>query len=73
MEFRYFFYSIGRKKTLYICLMLLLGSSVAICYVPEYYSFVVLQFVIGTTTLGSWMAAFVTGNIGGVNGMISAF
>lgn len=53
--------TIGRKKTLYICLLLLLASSIAITYAPEYYSFVVLQFVMGTSCLGTWMAAFVTG------------
>ena len=56
-----FLVSLGRKKTLYICLMLLTASTVAIIFSPEYYSFVVLQFIIGGTCLGSWMSAFVAG------------
>ena len=51
----------GRKKTLYFCLMLLMAASFAITFTPEYYSFVVLQFIIGAGCLGTWMAAFVAG------------
>ena len=54
-------YRAGRKKTLYFCLMLLMAASFAITFTPEYYSFVVLQFIIGAGCLGTWMAAFVAG------------
>ena len=41
--------------------MLLMAASFAITFTPEYYSFVVLQFIIGAGCLGTWMAAFVAG------------
>ncbi|XP_033740564.1 organic cation transporter protein-like [Pecten maximus] len=52
---------IGRKKTLIIAMFILLVSGLSGSFSPEYYSFVVIQFVVGTACKGCLVLAFVMG------------
>ncbi|XP_052807935.1 organic cation transporter protein-like [Mya arenaria] len=45
----------GRKKTMYIGLVLLLLLAIAVTWAPEFYSFAVLQFLIGAVAHGSFI------------------
>ena len=50
---------IGRQKTMYLCVLILLGSSAGLVGMVEYVGFCVLLFVIGGATLGLYMTAYV--------------
>ncbi|XP_060068379.1 organic cation transporter protein-like [Ylistrum balloti] len=52
---------IGRKKTLYISFLLLLGSTLGVAWAPDFITFCVLRFLVGTSCAGMFMTAFVIG------------
>ncbi|XP_060603608.1 organic cation transporter protein-like [Ruditapes philippinarum] len=51
--------SLGRQKSMYIALVFLLISSVSVTFTPEFYSFAVLQFIIGGSGHGAFVAVAV--------------
>ena len=59
----FLFCRIGRKKTLFLSFGLALGSSVGVAFSPSYPVFVALRFLVGFSTAGIFMTAFVIGNI----------
>ncbi|XP_033741789.1 organic cation transporter protein-like [Pecten maximus] len=52
---------IGRKKTLVITMFVLFVSGLSGSFSPEYYSFVVIHFVVGTACKGCLVLSFVMG------------
>ena len=54
-------FRIGRRKTLYITIWLLLASGTALAFAPEFISFCVLIFLVGAGNLGLYMTAYVLG------------
>ncbi|XP_060072913.1 organic cation transporter protein-like [Ylistrum balloti] len=50
---------IGRKKTLYISLLLLLGTTLGVAWAPDFVTFCVLRFLVGASCAGMFMTAFV--------------
>ncbi|XP_021380019.1 organic cation transporter protein-like isoform X2 [Mizuhopecten yessoensis] len=52
---------IGRKKTLYISFLLLLGSTLGVAWAPDFITFCVLRFLVGAACAGMFMTAFVIG------------
>lgn len=52
---------IGRRKSLYAGLMILMLAATCLTFAPEFYSFVVIYFLLGTSSIGSLMCAFVIG------------
>lgn len=52
---------IGRRKTLYVTLWLLLTSATALAFAPEFISFCVLIFLVGAGNLGLYMTIYVLG------------
>ncbi|XP_053398326.1 organic cation transporter protein-like [Mercenaria mercenaria] len=48
--------SLGRQKSMCIALLVLLASSVSVSFTPEFYSFAVLQFIIGGSGHGAFVA-----------------
>jgi MFS family permease len=58
----FLFCRIGRKKTLFLSFGLALGSSVGVAFSPSYPVFVALRFLVGFSTAGIFMTAFVIGN-----------
>lgn len=52
---------LGRKKAFYIGLMTLMVSLNALTFAPEFYSFVVIYFVIGSVSVSTVMCAYVLG------------
>ncbi|XP_069134584.1 organic cation transporter protein-like isoform X2 [Argopecten irradians] len=52
---------IGRKKTLVLTMFILLVSGLSGSFSPEYYSFVVIHFVVGAACKGCLVLAFVMG------------
>ncbi|XP_078688676.1 organic cation transporter protein-like [Branchiostoma floridae x Branchiostoma belcheri] len=51
--------SIGRKKTMYLAVLLQLGFGVATAFAPNYEVFVVLRLLVGFTAMGVFLPAFV--------------
>eukprot|EP00058_Branchiostoma_floridae_P003256 XP_002588744.1 hypothetical protein BRAFLDRAFT_238294 [Branchiostoma floridae] len=51
--------SIGRKKTMYLAVLLQLGFGVATAFAPNYIWFVVLRLLVGFTAMGVFLPAFV--------------
>ena len=52
---------IGRKKSFYIGLMILIVSVNVLTFAPEFYSFVVIYFILGSVAISTLMRAFVLG------------
>ncbi|KAJ8315587.1 hypothetical protein KUTeg_007737, partial [Tegillarca granosa] len=52
---------VGRKKSLYIALIILIASSFAVAWIPNYVGFVILQFIIGGTSHGAFVVCCVLG------------
>ncbi|XP_069134928.1 organic cation transporter protein-like [Argopecten irradians] len=52
---------IGRKKTLYLSFLLLLGSTLGVAWAPDFITFCILRFLVGTACAGMFMTAFVIG------------
>ncbi|KAL4232457.1 hypothetical protein ACF0H5_007150 [Mactra antiquata] len=52
---------IGRKKTLYMCILLMIGSSLGLIPMENYYGFAVLMFILGGSLLGVYMTSYVLG------------
>ncbi|XP_069101118.1 organic cation transporter protein-like [Argopecten irradians] len=52
---------IGRKKTFLITSVILVASSVSAAFAPEYYSFLVLEFIVGASIHGLFMVCCVHG------------
>ena len=53
--------SIGRKKTMLLCIFLQGASGVACGFAPEYYSFIILRLLVGSASMGLFMTVFVLG------------
>ncbi|XP_066288727.1 organic cation transporter protein-like [Branchiostoma lanceolatum] len=51
--------SIGRKKTMYLAVLVQLGFGVATAFAPNYEVFVVLRLLVGFTAMGVFLPAFV--------------
>mgnify|MGYP000041250583 CR=1 FL=1 len=54
-------FRIGRRKTMYICIWLKLGSALGLLAMTEYIGFCVLMFVLGASLLGVYMTLYVLG------------
>ncbi|XP_069135003.1 organic cation transporter protein-like isoform X1 [Argopecten irradians] len=52
---------IGRKKTLYISFVMLLGTTLGLAWAPDFLTFCILRFLIGASCAGMFMTAFVIG------------
>ncbi|KAI8492307.1 hypothetical protein Bbelb_297600 [Branchiostoma belcheri] len=52
---------IGRKKTLFISLLLMLVFGVVVAFSPEYITFVIMRFIVGASVSGVFLSAFVIG------------
>ncbi|XP_060072921.1 organic cation transporter protein-like isoform X4 [Ylistrum balloti] len=52
---------IGRKKTLYISFLLLLGTTLSVAWAPNFVTFCVLRFLVGASCAGMFMTTFVIG------------
>lgn len=52
---------IGRRKTMYICLIVQLGSSLGLLGMDNYIGFCFLMFLLGGATLGVFMTTYVIG------------
>lgn len=52
---------IGRRKTLYIAIVIQLGSSLGLIGMFEYIGFCILMFLMGGATLGVYMTSYVIG------------
>ena len=52
---------LGRKKTFYIGLLILTLATVSLTFAPEFYSFVVIYFIIGLFSTGTMIAGYVIG------------
>ncbi|XP_053396544.1 organic cation transporter protein-like [Mercenaria mercenaria] len=52
---------IGRRKTLYISILVQLGSSLGLVGMYEYIGFCILMFIMGGATLGVYMTSYVIG------------
>ncbi|XP_069140758.1 organic cation transporter protein-like [Argopecten irradians] len=52
---------IGRKKTLYITVIILLGAAFGVAWAPTWTSFVILEFVIGAANHGAFIICCVLG------------
>ena len=52
-------FRIGRKKSLYIGLMVMLISAVSLTFAPEFYSFAAIYFILGSASVSNVMSAFV--------------
>ena len=52
---------LGRKKTFYIGLLVLTLATVFLTFAPEFYSFVVIYFIIGLFSTGTMIAGYVIG------------
>ncbi|XP_060600295.1 organic cation transporter protein-like [Ruditapes philippinarum] len=52
---------IGRRKALYISIVIQLGSSLGLIGMTEYIGFCILMFVLGGATLGVYMTSYVLG------------
>ncbi|KAK3097630.1 hypothetical protein FSP39_011541 [Pinctada imbricata] len=50
---------IGRKKTLVISAVIQVSAAVGVAFAPEFYSFVILEFIVGAACHGVFMAACV--------------
>lgn len=57
----FYFFRIGRRKTLYLCILVQLGSSAGLVGMWEYIGFCVLMFLLGGSLLGVYMTAYVIG------------
>ncbi|XP_060079708.1 organic cation transporter protein-like [Ylistrum balloti] len=53
--------SIGRRKTILLCSICLLISSVSTAFAPEFYSFTVLEFLVGASNHGLFILVCVMG------------
>ncbi|KAL3882126.1 hypothetical protein ACJMK2_028497 [Sinanodonta woodiana] len=51
--------AMGRKKTLYFSLILMLGSTMSLTWAPNYATYVSLRFLVGASCAGIFITAFV--------------
>ena len=52
---------LGRKKTFYIGLLILTLATVSLTFAPEFYSFIVIYFIVGLFSTGTMIAGYVIG------------
>ncbi|XP_033740180.1 organic cation transporter protein-like [Pecten maximus] len=52
---------IGRKKTLYLSFLMLLGTTLSLAWAPDFTTFCILRFLIGASCAGMFMTVFVIG------------
>ncbi|VDI31068.1 MFS transporter, OCT family, solute carrier family 22 (organic cation transporter), member 4/5 [Mytilus galloprovincialis] len=51
----------GRKKSLYLAIIILIGSAFGVCWSSSYITFVILEFIIGAANHGAFMICCVLG------------
>ena len=67
MFFYYYYFRVGRKKVFYVSAVLQLILGVAVAFIPEFYTFIVVRYLYGIVgSAGSYITGFVLGeyNIG---------
>jgi len=72
LEYPCSMFSVGRKKALCVGLFLLLVSSVCVTFVPEFYTFGIMEFIIGGCAHGTFVCIAVLCKYGIYNNSLNS-